>query len=125
MQINVRSFKPTWLAGVIVSNFEAVCTTVYTSTMERIGIRELRQDLSNQVKNAARGEPVVITVDGEPKAKLVPLGAPAGEETLDDLIAKGRVIPGRPSSYRPSGFKRVEVKRSSKEILDEIRADRF
>lgn len=102
-----------------------MCTTVYTAGMERIGIRELRQDLSNQVKKVAGGGSLVITVDGEPKARLIPIGAPAGEETLVDLIARGRVLPGRAGSYRPSGFERVKVKRPSKEILDEIRADRI
>ena len=49
---------------------DPMCTAVYTAGMERIGIRELRQDLSNQVKKVAGGGSLVITVDGEPKARL-------------------------------------------------------
>lgn len=93
--------------------------------MERIGIRELRQDLSNQVKRVTRGESVIVTVDGEPKAKLIPLGQTNGRATLEDLIANGRVVPGRSRDAKPPPFKRVKVKRTSKEILDEIRADRI
>ena len=94
--------------------------------MNRIGIRELRQDLSNQVKKASRGESVIVTVDGEPKAMLVPLDRQEHGETMDELIASGRVIPGRRRlEPRPLPPLRIKVGRSSEEILDEIRADRI
>ncbi|MGK2955313.1 MAG: type II toxin-antitoxin system Phd/YefM family antitoxin [Solirubrobacterales bacterium] len=94
--------------------------------MNRIGIRELRQDLSNQVKSAAAGEGVIVTVDGEPKAMLVPLERQPREETMEDLIASGRVIPGRRRlEPRPLPPLRIKVGRPSREILDEIRADRI
>ncbi|MCB0870224.1 MAG: type II toxin-antitoxin system prevent-host-death family antitoxin [Solirubrobacterales bacterium] len=94
--------------------------------MNRIGIRELRADLSNQVKRAAAGEPVVITIDGEPKAVISPLVPAQVEMTLDELIAAGRVIPGpRRNEPRPPAPPKVESDRSSAEILDELREDRF
>ncbi len=103
-----------------------MCTTVYTSGMNRIGIRELRQDLSNQVKNVARGESVLVTVDGEPKAMLVPYDRHERTETMEDLIASGRVIPARRRGERPPPPPpMVKANRPSKEILDEIRADRI
>ncbi len=94
--------------------------------MDKLGIRELRNDLSNQVKRAARGESVLVTVDGEPKAMLVPLDRSGTERTRDELVASGRVIPAKRRGERPPPPPRMfEGKVSSKEILDEIRADRL
>ena len=94
--------------------------------MERIGIRELRQDLSTHVRNATRGESVIITVDGRPSARLVPFIEDREEVSMDQLIATGRVIPARrrrdPAPPPPPRIKGI---RPSKEILDEIRADRI
>ena len=100
--------------------------TVYTWGVNRIGIRELRQDLSNQVKSAANGEAVIVTVDGQPKAKLVPFTEGKTEMTMDELIAAGRVIPARRRGQKPPPAPPlIKANRPSKEILDEIRADRI
>lgn len=105
---------------------EQVCTDVYTHLMDKLGIRELRNDLSNQVKRASRGESVVVTVDGEPTAMLVPLGLSDAERTRDELVASGRVIPAKRRGERPPPPpRRFKGRRPSKEILDEIRADRL
>ena len=56
--------------------------------MERVGIRELRNNVAAVVRRASRGERVVVTVDGVPAAQLGPLEATAGV-TLDDLVAAG------------------------------------
>jgi prevent-host-death family protein len=94
--------------------------------MERIGIRELRQDLSTHVKNAANGESVIVTVDGQPKAKLEPYVEAREEVTMEHLIATGRVIPARRRGEKPPPPPpMVKANRPSKEILDEIRADRI
>jgi antitoxin (DNA-binding transcriptional repressor) of toxin-antitoxin stability system len=73
------------------------------------------------VRRAARGERVVVTVDGMPVAQLGPLEA-APAVTLDDLVAAGLVAPPRrrdrpstpevedaPVDVRPDG------------VLDELR----
>ena len=99
---------------------------VYTRTMNRIGIRELRADLSNQVKRAAAGEPVVVTIDGEPKAVLSPFVAKPGELTLDELIRAGRVIPGpRVNEPRPPRPRPLRGGRSTEEVLAELREERI
>ena len=94
--------------------------------MNEIGIRDLRQDLSSQIKRAAAGETIVVTVDGEPKAKLVPVEVASRRQTMEELIAAGRVIPARRRGQKPPDPPPMfEGTRPSGEILDEIRADRF
>lgn len=94
--------------------------------MNRIGIRELRQDLSRHVKNAGRGESVIVTVDGEAKARLVPFAESEPEVTMDELVARGRVIPARRRGQEPPPPPpMVDANRPSKEILDELREDRI
>src|SRR5918994_5940490 len=71
------------------------CTRVLRSpVMDRVGIRELRNNVAAVVRRAAGGERVVVTVDGVPAAQIGPLeaGARAGV-TLDDLVAAGLVRP--------------------------------
>lgn len=40
--------------------------------MERVGLRELRQDASELVRRAEAGEEIEITVAGRPAARIVP-----------------------------------------------------
>ena len=61
----------------------------------RIGIRELRADLAAAVRRAGAGERLVVTVAGEPVARLVPLGEASSSVTLDDLVAVRAVLPPR------------------------------
>ena len=47
------------------------------------------------VRRAGAGERIVITVDGRPVAQLGPLEPIDGEPTLDDLAARGLIVPAR------------------------------
>jgi prevent-host-death family protein len=60
----------------------------------KIGIRELLQNLSRAIDQVRRGETVEVTRDGEPVARIVPVTYPT---KLDQLIAEGKVRPGRGS----------------------------
>jgi prevent-host-death family protein len=105
-----------------------VCTRVYTQPVESIGIRELRKDLSLRVRQAAAGKSIVVTVDGNPKARLVPAADPAGSGSrgLDDLITAGRVIPARRRGDQPPDPPPMfDAERPSIEVLDEIRRERL
>ena len=63
--------------------------------MDRVGVRDLRNQVAAVVRRAGGGERIIITVDGAPVAQLGPL-EPTGEPTIDDLAAAGLVrMPGR------------------------------
>ena len=57
--------------------------------MERIGLRELRQNASRYIARVARGETVEVTQRGRLVARIVPVGP----DTWEDLILRGDVIP--------------------------------
>jgi prevent-host-death family protein len=66
--------------------------------MREIGVRELKQSLSETLKAVGRGEQVRVTVRGKAVADIVPAGV-AGDDQLRELVAQGRVVP--PSRSRP------------------------
>lgn len=59
------------------------------SHMERIGVRELRQNASKYLRRVAEGESIEITDRGRPVAVLVP----TRKSGWDALVAEGRVRP--------------------------------
>ncbi len=61
---------------------------------DRIGVRELRNQVAAVVRRAGAGERIVVTVDGRPVAQLGPL-EPVGSPTLDDLFTSGLARPPR------------------------------
>jgi prevent-host-death family protein len=71
--------------------------------MERIGIRELRNQAAAAVRRAGAGDRIVITVDGRPVAQLGPIEPTSGTLTLDDLAARGLVVRARrPDRPKPT-----------------------
>ena len=92
--------------------------------MERVGIRELRNNVAAVVRRAAAGERIVVTVDGVATAQLGPL-APDGPVTFDDLIAAGLVLPPRRTD-RPAvaGVEDVPVDVRTDGVLDDLRGGR-
>lgn len=73
----------------------------YGVGVERIAIRELRNQASRVVGRARAGERIIITVDGVPAAQIVPLDPGPREMTMAELIATGRVIPPRTTAPAP------------------------
>jgi prevent-host-death family protein len=57
--------------------------------MERIGVRELRQNASRYLARVANGEAIEVTDRGRPVARLVPV--PSGENALAELLRSGRL----------------------------------
>jgi prevent-host-death family protein len=90
--------------------------------MDRLGIRELRNAAAAAVRRAGAGERIVITVDGRPVAQLGPLEPVGGEPTLDDLAARGLLVPARLAD-RPVPDVAVAVRVGTRldRVLGEIR----
>jgi prevent-host-death family protein len=88
----------------------------------KVGVRELRQNLSVYLRRVQRGERLEVTEHGRPVAVLGPIGGSTG--SLERLVAAGRVLPPAgdlldllPPKGRPST-------RVSEALLDE-RAERL
>lgn len=86
----------------------------------QLGIRELRDTLTQAIRRVEAGERLEITRDGVPVAVI----APYEDDPLDRLVSSGRATSGRP--FRPAT--RLAESRGGKavsEILLEGRDDRF
>ncbi|HLR97485.1 MAG TPA: type II toxin-antitoxin system prevent-host-death family antitoxin [Jiangellaceae bacterium] len=94
--------------------------------MERIGVRELRQNASRYLALVKAGETVEVTDRGELIALLV---SPHRSQTARDrLVAAGRLIPasnptGRLRSPRP--IPAIGTVPSNQELLDAEREERL
>ncbi len=64
-------------------------------TAARVGVRELRQNLSVYLDRVKEGERLEVTEHGRPVALLVPL--PPEEDRLARLIAEGKIHPAKES----------------------------
>jgi prevent-host-death family protein len=58
----------------------------------RVGVRELRQNLSVYLDRVKAGETLVVTEHGEPVARLAP---PAKPSIIEQMIAEGRATPAK------------------------------
>lgn len=59
--------------------------------MDRVGVRELRQNLSVYLRRIARGDSLEVTDRGRAVALLAPL--PDGRPAREALIGSGRLLP--------------------------------
>ncbi|HEY7938908.1 MAG TPA: type II toxin-antitoxin system prevent-host-death family antitoxin [Acidimicrobiales bacterium] len=76
--------------------------------MDRLGVRDLRNQTAAAVRRAGAGERIVVTVDGRPLAQLGPLDPLAGSATLDDLVSRGLLTAPRRGD-RPAPDVRVDL----------------
>jgi prevent-host-death family protein len=81
-----------------------------------VGVRELKQRLSEFLDRAAEGEVIQVTDRGVPKAVLGPL---PGRQRLDDGVAQGWVTAGADEPIA-----RVRRARSKRRIVDVLDEDR-
>jgi prevent-host-death family protein len=83
--------------------------------MREIGVRELRNSLSETLHAVGRGEQVRVTLRGRPLADIVPAGAAAGDDRLRELVADGRIVP--PARARPTQAPKLARARASASAL--------
>lgn len=88
-----------------------------------VGVRELKQRLSEYLDRAARGEMIRVTDRGVPKAVIGPL---PGRLRVEEGIAAGWITPATSKLRRASSeIPRVRPLRPTSEIFAEDREDRF
>ena len=91
---------------------------------DRVGIRELRQNLSVYLARVKEGESLEVTEHGRPVAVLAPL--PESTTTIDRLVAEGRAWPavGKLSDLPPPiKVDDPDISRRIREALDAERSD--
>jgi prevent-host-death family protein len=81
-----------------------------------VGVRELKQRLSEFLDRAERGELIRVTDRGRPKALLGPL---PGKLRLEEGIAEGWVTSGSGKPLRP--VRRAKGRRTIADVLAEDR----
>lgn len=94
--------------------------------MERIGVRELRQNASRYLAMVKAGETVEVTERGRLVAVLSP--PRAARISRDELVAAGRLIPATSPSGRLRSSRPVSVaarEPTNQELLDAEREERL
>jgi prevent-host-death family protein len=89
--------------------------------MERVGIRELRQNLSVYVRRVKAGHSLEVTERGRPVARLEPIVDE--QDPIARLERQGRILrrgQGDLSKIRPL---RLDLQRPLSTLLDEMRED--
>jgi prevent-host-death family protein len=88
----------------------------YCVHMAEVGIRELKQRLSEYLDRAERGEVVQVTHRGRPKAILGPV---PGRARVEEGIRAGWITPGTGSPLKPT-----QRAKASRRVLDVLSGDR-
>jgi prevent-host-death family protein len=99
--------------GLDVSSFLAQCRYM------DVGIRELKQRLSEYLDRVARGERIRVTDRGRPKAVIVPW---VETQIVDRGVREGWIAPGESVAPRP--VQRARARRRILELLAEDRDER-
>jgi prevent-host-death family protein len=88
--------------------------------MEKVGVRELRQNASAVLRRVAGGETVEVTDRGRPVARIVPI---RHESVLDQMIAEGRATRATGDLLEIKPIDPIPGHPTLSEALAELRAD--
>lgn len=92
--------------------------------MERVGVRQLRQNLSVYLRRVKQGEPLEVTERGHPVARLEPIVDE--NDPFARLSAQGLVVRrGRGNLADLSPPPAAQLERPLSEILEELREERL
>ena len=89
---------------------------------QRVGVRELRQNLSRYLRLVAEGERFEVTEHNLPVAILGPL--PGRSSVLERLVAEGRMVPARLNLAELGPPPELPLEMSISEALEEQREER-
>ena len=97
--------------------------------MKTVGVRELKDRLSEYLRSVRAGESILVTDRGEVIAELTPPGTPAADPHVPPglLALARRGVLSLPTARRPAVYplmKPMRGKRSSADLLDESRGTR-
>jgi len=81
-----------------------------------IGIRQLRDSLSSQLRAVASGETVIVTDHGRPIARIVSIG---GSSSFERLVAAGVIVP--PPAAKDEAPHALNVGMLLSDLIDEQR----
>ena len=86
----------------------------------RVGVRELRQNLSVYLRRVKAGETLEVTEHGQPVARLEPT-RPESMSILDRMIAEGRATPATYDHRQVPPPPRIPGSRPLSQIILEMR----
>jgi len=91
--------------------------------MERVGVRELRQNLSVYLRRVRRGESLEVTERGRPVAVLQPIPSP--NDAVAALAARGLPLRrGAGNLAELPAPTQVRLDRALSEVLEDLREER-
>ncbi len=85
-----------------------------------VGVRELKQRLSEYLDRAARGERIIVTDRGRPRATLGPL---AGGDHIARGVEEGWITPPAEAGPPPPRPHRVQTRETVAQMLAEDRGE--
>ena len=109
--------------------FDNVATRGYIYSMRTVGVRELKNRLSEYLRHVRGGEGVLVTDRGEVVAELIPPGHGATDTSLPPgllaLAKRGLVTLGTPAGAPPyPALPRILKRSRAAQLLDEERGTR-
>jgi prevent-host-death family protein len=94
---------------------------MYTNLMVvKVGVRELRGNLSSWLGRVQAGDEVIVTERGKPVARLIPVKQ---NKKIEQLIAEGRVTPAR-NPKKPIDLSKLPKWKGGKTLSDIVIEER-
>jgi len=92
--------------------------------MSTVGIKELKNRLTQYIRRTKQGEEIVVTERGKPVAVLTPIGAASRVETLEAKLARlaARGVVTLPMGKPAKRVRRIEV--SGRPVSETVVQDR-